>query len=124
MYLVGIIAILVSRRNQRLGDLAGGTLVVRERKALPPEPVRVYRVAEAHAAAAAPAWDTSAIDDVELAAVRSFLARRHGLTDDARAQLARELAMRLRPKVGGGGIDADAPELFLERLVAAKLGRP
>lgn len=119
MYLVGILAILVSRRNQRLGDLAAGTLVVRERRALPPEPVRVYRAA---ATTTAPAWDTSAIDDVELAAVRSFLARRHGLTDDARAHLARELTARLRPKVGGG-VDVDAPELFLERLVASKLGR-
>jgi uncharacterized RDD family membrane protein YckC len=123
MYLVGILAILISGRNQRLGDLAAGTLVVRERRALPPEPVRVYRAGEPRAAAAAPAWDTSAIDDVELAAVRSFLARRYGLTDDARAHLARELAARLQPKVGGG-VDADSPELFLERLVAAKLGRP
>lgn len=122
MYLVGMLAILISGRNQRLGDLAAGTLVVRERQALPPEPVRVFRAADASAAVTAPAWDTSAIDDVELAAVRSFLARRHGLTDDARAHLAGELAARLRPKIGGG-VDADSPELFLERLVAAKLGR-
>jgi len=121
MYLVGIVSILISHRNQRLGDLAAGTLVVRERRALPPEPVRLYRAADARAATA-PAWDTSAIDDVELAAVRSFLARRHGLTDDARAHLARELTARLQPKVGGG-VDADSPELFLERLVAAKLAR-
>jgi hypothetical protein len=92
-------------------------------RALPPEPVRLYRVAEGRAALTAPAWDTSAIDDVELAAVRSFLARRHGLTDDARVHLARELTARLQPKVGGG-VGADSPELFLERLVAAKLGRP
>jgi uncharacterized RDD family membrane protein YckC len=121
MYLVGILAILISRRNQRLGDLAAGTLVVRERRAMPPEPVRVYA---ARTTVPAPAWDTSAIDEVELAAVRSFLARRNGLTDDARTQLAHELAARLQPKVGGGaGLDADSPELFLERLVAAKLGR-
>jgi uncharacterized RDD family membrane protein YckC len=33
-YLVGAIAIFVSRRNQRLGDLAAGTVVVRERQAV------------------------------------------------------------------------------------------
>src|SRR5207253_9899772 len=32
MYLAGIVSILVTRRNQRLGDLAAGTLVVRERR--------------------------------------------------------------------------------------------
>jgi uncharacterized RDD family membrane protein YckC len=33
-YLVGAIAIFVTRRNQRLGDLAAGTVVVRERQAV------------------------------------------------------------------------------------------
>ena len=32
-YLVGIVSILVTRKNQRLGDIAAGTLVVRERRA-------------------------------------------------------------------------------------------
>ena len=114
-YLVGIISILVSSRNQRLGDHAGGTLVVRERKVMPPEPVlRTYRTP-----ADAPAWDTGAIGEDELLAVRGFLARRDALTPDARAQLAAELASRLRPKVGGA-IGEEPPELFLERLAAAK----
>ena len=119
MYLVGIASILVSERNQRLGDHAAGTLVVRERKALPAEPrLRSYR----RPVAAPTAWDTSAIGPDELTAVRSFLARRDALTSNARAQLAAELAGRLRPKVGGGVAD-DAPELFLERLAAAKAER-
>jgi len=53
-YLVGIIAILVTRRNQRLGDLLAGTLVVRERRTMPPE-VRISPAIDT------PAWDTSAI---------------------------------------------------------------
>jgi uncharacterized RDD family membrane protein YckC len=117
-YLVGIVSILVSSRNQRLGDHAGGTLVVRERTALPPEPVlRTYRRPDD-----APAWDTSGIGAEELHAVRSFLARRAELTTDARTQLAAELAARLRPKVGGA-IANESPELFLERLAAAKADR-
>jgi len=118
-YLVGIASILVSERNQRLGDHAAGTLVVRERKALPPEPrLRSYR----RPVDAPAAWDTSAIGTDELAAVRGFLARRDALTENARFQLATELAGRLRPKVGGGVAD-EAPELFLERLAAAKAER-
>jgi uncharacterized RDD family membrane protein YckC len=117
-YLVGIASILVSSRNQRLGDHAAGTLVVRERKVLPPEPVlRTFG-----GGVSAPAWDTGGIGADELTAVRSFLARRDSLTANARAQLAAELAARLRPKVGGG-VGNEPPELFLERLAAAKAER-
>lgn len=113
-YLVGIASILVSSRNQRLGDLAAGTLVVRERKVAPPPLWLPARPATS--------LDASGIDQLELAAVRSFLARRNQLTADARVQLARELAAKLRPKVGGAG--ADAPdELLLERLATAKAER-
>ncbi len=117
-YLVGIVSILVSSRNQRLGDHAAGTLVVRERKMLAPDLVlRSYR-GDVHA----PAWDTSAIRADELTAVRAFLARRDSLTADARAQLALALASRLRPKLGGGVAD-EPPEIFLERLATAKSDR-
>src|SRR5690348_701024 len=116
VYLVGIGSILVSSRNQRLGDHAAGTLVVRERKPLPAEPAPYRRRVEA------PAWDTSAIGPAEVTAVRSFLARRDAHTVAARRQVAEELAARLRPKVGGA-TGGDAPELFLERLAAAKAER-
>ena len=117
-YLVGIVSILVSSRNQRLGDHSAGTLVVRDRKTLPPEPIlRVHR-----RPSDAPAWDTSAIGAEELAAVRHFLARRETLTWDARSHLAAELAARLRPKVGGS-VANESPEIFLERLAAVKAGR-
>ena len=114
-YLVGMGSILATRRNQRLGDLAAGTLVVREARKLPPEVLISPSVQ-------APAWDTSAIDRQELDAVASFLARRGELAAGARIQIAAELAGRLRPKVGGA-IAGDGDEMFLERLVAAKRGR-
>jgi len=119
-YLVGIASILVSSRNQRLGDHAAGTLVVRERKVLPPE-VLLLR-SSSQRGGSAPAWDTSGISADEFTAVRSFLARRDTLTRNARAQLASELAARLRPKIGGG-VANEPPELFLERLAAAKAER-
>jgi uncharacterized RDD family membrane protein YckC len=114
-YLVGIAAILATRRNQRLGDLLAGTLVVRERRTLPPE-------LQISPSIAIPAWDTSAIGVDELDAVVAFLARRSDLPAGARLQLAAELAGRLRPKIGGA-VAADGDEMFLERLVAAKRGR-
>jgi uncharacterized RDD family membrane protein YckC len=118
-YLVGIVAVLVTRRNQRLGDLAAGTLVVRERR-----PTRKWAAAPALQAPDAPwlAWDVSAVTAEELGAVRRFLERRAELTAGARAKLGSELAGALLPKVAGvpSGIHSEA---FLEQLAAAKSAR-
>lgn len=125
-YAVGTVAVLASSRNQRLGDLAAGTVVVRERRGgrrppptPPPSPPRsgsdgpqpdLWR------------WDVSAITAEEVATVRRFLERRGGLTAEARSRLAVELAGRLRPKVVGpaDGLDAEG---FLEALESAKRHR-
>src|SRR5262249_28371662 len=111
-YLVGITAILVTQRNQRVGDLAAGTLVIRDPRELPPE-VRLSSLTET------PAWDTSAVDQQDMDAVAAFLARRNQLAAGARIQIAAELAGRLRPKVGGA-IESQSDEMFLQHLLAAK----
>ncbi|HUR22456.1 MAG TPA: RDD family protein [Acidimicrobiales bacterium] len=129
-YGVAIVSVLVSRRNQRLGDLAAGTLVVRElsgsrrrgrlrlwRKVprtvrrIPPPPTHDLDT-----------WDVSSVTAEELATVRRFLERRPTLTLASRIRLGNDLALRLRPKVVGPPDDMD-PELFLEELVAAKAAR-
>lgn len=116
-YVIGAAAILATRKNQRLGDVAAGTLVVRD---------RVPKVALYRDAATAPAetstWDTSAITAEEVAAVRRFLERRPEIEAGARAELARTLATRLEPKVAGAREGLDA-EVFLTLLVAAKTAR-
>jgi uncharacterized RDD family membrane protein YckC len=114
-YIVGMTSILATRRNQRLGDLAAGTLVLREPRSLPPE-LRLSPSVQA------PAWDTSAVTSQELDTVAAFLARRGALDAGARIQIAAELAGRLRPRVGGA-IAGEDDELFLQRLLAAKRGR-
>lgn len=111
LYGIAIIAIFVSRHNQRLGDLAAGTLVIRERRPAPPPeaPVTAERTY---------GWDTSAVSAEDLAVVRAFLARRTSLDSGARAQLAADLATRLRAKVAGA--PQSGSEAFLEALVAAR----
>jgi len=118
LYLVGAIAIFATRANQRLGDLAAGTLVVREPRASAvvaqaAEPVEPAEPGEL------PAWDVSGLRDAELAALRRFLERRHALDAVPRNLLARDLATRLRPSVGGVGTDL-APERFLELIAALR----
>ena len=119
-YVTGAVMIFVTRQHQRLGDVAAGTIVVRERRA---------------SAAAVPfpmqsrppdlsdlAWDVSAVSPDEVSTVRRFLERRYSLTPAARYQLGWDLSTRLRAKVTGPH-DTWPPEPFLEAVVAAKDAR-
>ena len=118
-YALGMLSIFVTARNQRLGDLAAGTLVVRER----PGGLRGRPAAEAPAATrASDGWDVSAVSARDVGTVRQFLGRRGALEARARAELARELERRLRPRVAGAPEHLE-PEEFLERLAAAKADR-
>jgi len=116
LYLVGTISIFATRNNQRLGDLAAGTLVVREPRAaavVAHAPVEVAEPGEL------PAWDVSGLREAELVALRRFLERRDALDAAPRNLLARDLAKRLRPSVGGVGGDLP-PERFLELIAALR----
>ena len=115
LYAVGMVSIFVTGKNQRLGDLAGGTLVVRERAAS-------FTAAATNGEAAiraADGWDVSAVSAQDIGTVRQFLERREGLADGPRGELAEELERRLRPRVAGAPEGLRAEE-FLERLSAAK----
>jgi uncharacterized RDD family membrane protein YckC len=115
-YVPAIVSILVTRSNQRLGDLAAGTVVMHEARA----------PARAEYAQPVPAyterWDVSAVTPQELAAVRDFLRRRHDFTPQARGALAERLAAALRGRVTGVHAEM-SPERFLEDLAAAKASR-
>jgi uncharacterized RDD family membrane protein YckC len=116
-YFVGAVSILVTSRNQRLGDLAAGTLVVRAVRrpaGAPPVTARSFEGLER--------WDVSAVTTSELTTVRRFLDRRESLSPQARQRLATDLAARLRPKVAGSPPEA-SDEHFLEGLATAKLER-
>jgi uncharacterized RDD family membrane protein YckC len=120
-YLVGMTSVLLTRKNQRLGDIVAGTVVVRERRAAPQAPGQLGRAPGPPPDTAA-AWDTSAITSEELGAVRGFLERRQGIDPAARRSLAATLEARLRPKVAGVPEDVRG-ERFLELLVAVKSSR-
>jgi uncharacterized RDD family membrane protein YckC len=121
LYAIGMTSIFVTRRNQRLGDLAAGTHVVRDRHG-----DRAHRgppaFLEEQDLGPAAGWDVSAISGEDVATVRSFLERREQLAGDSRNALAADLAGRLRPRVGGSH-ERLGDERFLELLVAAKAAR-
>jgi uncharacterized RDD family membrane protein YckC len=116
LYLPTLIGIAVTAHNQRPGDLAAGTLVIRER---PPGTVAppAEEVPDDLAA-----WDVSAITAEELSVVRRFLERRHDLDRAARDQLALRLSQGLRAKVAGAPTDVNGEE-FLEELAWIKASR-
>lgn len=147
-YLPAMVSILVTRHNQRLGDLAASTIVVRE-----PRSKEVVDGGSVAAAALRPAdravaptfggfdlphgvgvlapigrgreedrdgvLDVSAVTPDDLAAIRGFLDRRAQLTPAVREDLARRIAGALAPRVGGATAGLDAEEL-IEAVAAAK----
>lgn len=124
-YLPTMVSVVATDRNQRPGDLAADTVVIRERHAIDSARPAAWGApvaagAPVHAAAGA-SWDVSAIPAEELATVRAFLERRNGLAGEARARLAAQLDGALRPRVGGA--DERDPERFLEILYDAKRAR-
>jgi uncharacterized RDD family membrane protein YckC len=118
-YAIGMTTIFISRRNQRLGDLAAGTHVVRDRHG---DRRAAAATAPLRDPGPAAGWDVSAVSAGDVATVRTFIERRVDIDPDARSQLARDLAARLRPRVGGAP-EQMSDEEFLELLVAAKAAR-
>jgi uncharacterized RDD family membrane protein YckC len=113
-----VVFILLTRDNQRLGDLVAGTLVLRERSGLA-APAPVGFAAPAGLEAYTATLDTSRLTIEEYQAVRTFLLRAGSLPPGPRAalalQLADPLAARLRPPPPAG----ISPEQFLRCVGAA-----
>jgi uncharacterized RDD family membrane protein YckC len=117
-YLVGTISIVATEHDQRLGDLAAGTVVVRDRfpgLAQLPAPITVTPAAVA-------TWDVSAIRPDEVQAIRQFLDRRLSLRWPARSYFALDLVNRVGPRVVGVPPNSH-PEFVLEGIVVAKQSR-
>lgn len=125
LWIVGTVSILVTKKNQRLGDIAAGTIVVRERTGedekraapLPPGYQRPEPAPEAPGTPAAPA-DFGGLRESDVAIVRQFLDRRATLDPGARLALATQLAEKVEPLVAGVERGND-DERFLEAIAAA-----
>lgn len=115
---VGAIVMLCNRDSQRLGDLAAGTLVLRERTAakadgaitfLPPPGWEPY----------AAALDTGRMTEEQYGLVRSFLLRVHELSPAARASVAFRLAGPLATSMNHTPPAEVHPEPFLICVAAS-----
>ena len=112
-----VLASLLSKRHQRLGDMVAGTVVLRERSAAPPPRATTFPVpagAEAYAASI----DTSGLSAQDYEAVREFLIRCSSLRPQVRTEIARKLATAIAGKLQHTPPGSVSPELFLVCVAA------
>lgn len=115
---VGIISLLATRRNQRLGDLVAGTIVLRERSGAR-APTAVSFVAPPGLEGYVGSLDVTGLDHRDYAAVRSFLLRASTLSPSSRYGLANQLATPLVQRLRTAPPPGVHPELFLACVAAA-----
>lgn len=115
VFLVGLLFIMFDKKERRLGDFAGATLVIRERR------METFTVE-----ASFPDYqdfvrnvDAGRLSPEEYQIVASFLSRRSKLDKAARQSLAIDLKDYLAVKVGDARLNEQNPELFLEAVYFA-----
>jgi uncharacterized RDD family membrane protein YckC len=120
-YAVGAVTMFVNRRGQRLGDLAAGTVVVRERRAVSlPDLVLAAQRAPAPSPAAA-AVGGRRLEPALKRFVAAYAQRRWQLHPELRAQLAARATAALRSAMPEM-VAAHGPLAALERLADEESG--
>jgi uncharacterized RDD family membrane protein YckC len=105
-YGIGVVVMFVDRRARRLGDLAGGTLVIKERRGVTLESLTAPGVVAPPQAAPGQTLAAPTLANVELLSdqdynlIQEFLRRRDELSRDARVRLGVQLAGGLQARLG------------------------
>jgi uncharacterized RDD family membrane protein YckC len=116
--LVALLAIIFSKRNQRLGDMVAGTIVLRERNASK-RAVAVSFPAPGGLEGYVESLDVTRITPHEYGVIRSFLMRVFELTPTARATIGVRLANPVARRMDHTPPAGIGPELFLVCVAAA-----
>ena len=114
-YGFGLLAIVVSSRSQRLGDLAAGTFVVRA----PRPQLDYFSLRTVTPLGAGANVETRVLPGEAQRLVREFVAREAKLAPDHRARVAKQLADRLRPYARD--VDPGLGDVELIRAIARSL---
>src|SRR6185437_3367154 len=123
-YSIGLVAVFASTRDQRIGDMVGGTVVVREREAEAPDFMNVFATPVSDPAmrrSFIPVDFTASISSLtesEIQVVETFLRRRWDLNDMVRQWMAWRVSLpilyKLRPTYN---LATFTYEGFLEELL-------
>lgn len=125
VYSIGLIAVFLSNRDQRVGDLFAGTVVIREREDEAPTFAEAFSnpIADAAYRRVQPRTsfegNVSLLNDGEIEVVESFLRRRWDLTERQRIWMAWRIALpimfKLKPRYETATFTYEG---FLEELLA------
>lgn len=119
---IAVVSALFSRRAQRLGDLAAGTVVIRERSAAGAvTPMQFFPPPGGEAYTAR--LDVSSLDEDDYLAVRSLLVRRQRLAPPVLESLAQEVARPLLARVTPAPPAGMPAVVWLQCVAAAYQGR-
>jgi uncharacterized RDD family membrane protein YckC len=126
-YAVGVIAVFATRQHQRLGDLAAGTLVVRDREVESPlwgeRGARTFTaeifapsapIPEPHTALTLPATGIAKLSAADLGVLEGFFSRRLDMSLPTRQALALRIASAIQAKSGLEAPAGASIETFLE----------
>jgi uncharacterized RDD family membrane protein YckC len=124
LYSVGLVSVFISSRDQRVGDLVAGTVVVREREAQAPTFEQVFNSPTSDVALRRTfkpvlfTADVNVLTEAEIEVVEAFLRRRWDLDEMPRQwmawRIATPLLSRLRPTFDLEGFTYEG---FLEELL-------
>jgi uncharacterized RDD family membrane protein YckC len=112
-YGIGVVVMFVDRRARRFGDLAGGALVVKERRGVTLESLTAQSSVLPAAQPGQPLQQPTLpnvhlLNDQDYNLVQEFLRRRSELGRDARARLGGQIASGLQARLGlpqGGDVE-------------------
>ncbi|MGB6690871.1 MAG: RDD family protein [Terracidiphilus sp.] len=127
LHVVGVVSMFVTRQHQRLGDLAAGTLVVRDREEESPlwgeTGARTFTAQvfaptapapEPHAALTLPSTGIARLSPADLEVLEGFFARRLDMALPTRQALAQRIAAAIQAKSGLEVPGEVSVETFLE----------
>jgi hypothetical protein len=112
---LGILPMMIDKNERRFGDLAAGTLVIRERlQSLSTTTLQIVGGNEAELL-----FDTGQISPDDYALLVTYLKRRENISPSQRTELAAELSGYFRNKLDIGPSEGDSDETFIEKLYIA-----
>ena len=118
-YGIGLFTMLLNKNWQRLGDLAAGTLVVKEGAKASPHPAKTPTVRKS--AFVYERWiKPDQVTDTELVAIREYLSRRNSLPKLRQLQLARTIGTPIAQRMTSRNRDQIDYDVFLEEVYALK----
>jgi uncharacterized RDD family membrane protein YckC len=115
LYAVGIVSVLLSKQNKRLGDFVAGTIVIHERELQDIRPLW-----QPSASAAATKYGAGNLTPEEFAVVEAFLNRRSSLDAGVRFRMAEQIATRIKPKLTAPPENFPSAEQLLEGVAAER----